>query len=98
MKLRDFGSDAYRSWFQQILEWSRKKITFEENVDGIFIQTYLGTSETVIDHALGRIPKYILEVASYPNGTAGIAFTKPPSIDKLYLTRTSAGSCVLFLM
>ncbi len=98
MKLRDFGSDAYRSWFQQILEWSRKKITFEDNIDCVFVEAHLFTTETVIDHPLGRIPKYILEVASFPSGTSGISFTRAPSIDKLYLTRTSAGPCVLLLM
>lgn len=98
MKLRDFGDDASRSWFQQILEWSRKKITLEDNVDGIFLNTYLGTAETVIDHALGRIPKYIIEVAAYPNGTKGIDFTQAPTNEKLFLKRDAAGTCTLFIM
>lgn len=98
MKLRDFGPDATRDWFQQILEWSRKKLTIDDNWDCTVLSTYLGTSETVIDHTLGRVPRYIWEVASYPNGTAGISFTQAPTNGKLYLKRSSAGQCTLILM
>jgi hypothetical protein len=98
MKLMDYGENAAKNWFQQILEWSRKKITIEDNIDGIFVTTYLGTAETVIDHTLGRVPRYILEIASYPNGTSGINFTQAPTDTKLFLKRNNAGSCVLLLM
>ena len=98
MKLRDFGETAARDWFQQILEWSRKKIAFEDNIDCIFVTANVGTSQTEIGHALGRVPKYILEVASYPNGTAGISFTKAPEVDKIFITRASSGVCTLLLM
>lgn len=97
MRLRDFGAEAAREWFQQVLEWSRKKITFDDNMDGVFLKTYLGTTETVVSHPLGRTPRYIFEVASYPTGTAGINFTREPTLSTLYLRRDSAGECVLFL-
>lgn len=98
MKLRDFGQSATREWFQQILEWSRKRFTFEDNLDCVFVTHRVETTETEIGHSLGRVPKYILEVASYPNGTAGISFTKPPEKDKIYIKRNAAGECTLLLM
>lgn len=98
MRLRDFGDNPDRTWFQQIMEWSRKKVTFDDNIDCVFITADVGTSNTEVGHSLGRTPKYILEVASYPYGTAGITFTKAPTADKLFISRTSAGKCVLLLM
>ena len=98
MKLRDYGSEAFRDWFQQILGWSRNKITFLDNIDGIFVKHYINTAETEVGHTLGRIPRFIFEVAEYPNGTAGISFTKSPTIDKMFLTRNSAGECTLFII
>lgn len=91
MKLRDYGFEQSREWFQQILQWSKKKITFEENIDGIELLTYLTTSETEVGHTLGRIPKTITPVAKFPHGTSGIEFTRAPTIDKLFLSRSSAG-------
>lgn len=98
MKLQDFGPDAPRSWFQQILEWSRKKITFEDNLDCVFLKAYIGTSSTEVGHPLGRTPRYIIEVAAYPNGTAGISFTSEPTNQKLFLSRSTAGECTLLIM
>jgi hypothetical protein len=98
MKLRDLGVDAAREWFQQLLEWSRKKITVDDNWDASVLKTYLGTAETVVDHTLGRTPRYIWEVASFPHGTAGISFTKEPTNAKLFLKRSTAGECTLILM
>ena len=97
MRLRDFGQEAAREWFQQVLEWSRKKITFDDNMDGVFLRTYLNTTETVVSHPLGRAPRYIFEVASYPTGTAGINFTREPTNGTLFIRRDVAGECVLFL-
>lgn len=98
MKIRDLGENAAREWFLQILEWSRKKITFEENIDCIFVTKQILTTETEIPHGLGRAPKYVIEVAQFPNGTAGIKFTKAPTKDRIYLTRATAGTCTLLLM
>ena len=98
MKLLDFGDTASRSWFQQILEWSRKKITFDDNIDCATVTAYIGTTETQVGHPLGRTPRYIIEVAAYPNGTAGISFTKEPDYKNLYLTRSVAGKCTLILL
>lgn len=98
MKLRDFGLDASREWFQQILEWSRKRITLEDNVDCQIITANINTSETVIGHSLGRTPRLVIPVASYPYGTAHISFTKEPTAEKLFLTRSTAGLQALILL
>ncbi len=98
MKLRDIGDSALREWFNQILEWSRKKITFDDNIDCVFVTANIGTSQTEVGHSLGRTPKYIIEVASYPNGTAGISFTKAPEPSKIFVKRATAGECTLLLM
>lgn len=98
MRLRDFGQEAPSSWFQQILEWSRKKITFEDNVDCVFITATIATTETVVGHQLGRTPKYVLEVASWPNGIKGIELTKAPTSEKLFIKRATSGETTLLLM
>lgn len=99
MKMENFtGNVPDTSWFQRLLEMTRKKITIEDNIDGIFVTANIGTSETEIGHALGRAPRYIIEVAAYPNGTAGISFTKEPTHEKVYLKRNVAGNCTLLLM
>lgn len=98
MKLDSFGDFPDKNWFQKLLELTRRRISFDDNIDGIFVTANIGTAETQIGHNLGRIPKYIFEVASYPTGTAGINFTKPSTTDKVYLTRTTAGNCTLFII
>lgn len=99
MILRDFGQTAAREWFQQILSWSRKKITFDDNMDCQILRVKIGTGETQISHALGRVPVLILEAAAYPGGTAGITFTnKAPTVDTLWLKRSVDGECTLILM
>jgi hypothetical protein len=97
MKLQGFGVTATFEWFQQILSWSRNKISFQDNMDGKFITANVGTSETQVGHTLGRVPQYIFEVAAFPNGTAGITYTRASTIDKIYIKRNVAGSCTLFL-
>jgi hypothetical protein len=93
MKLRDFGIEQTRDWFEQILQWSRKKITFEDNVDGVEVLAYIGTSDTSVPHALGRAPKSVIPIAKYPYGTAAIEFSqsKAPTNQVLYLKRAVAG-------
>lgn len=99
MRLQDFGGDLPgRSWFQTLLEWTRKKITFDDNIDCKFITAYIGLAETEVGHPLGRTPRYIIEVAAYPNGTAGISFTKEPNKSQLFLKRATAGTCTLLLL
>lgn len=97
MKLRDLGDAPMRTWFNMILEWSRKKITFDDNMDGIFVRSYIATTETKVSHTLGRMPRYVFEVAEYPSGTAGIEFTQHNTRDTLYLRRNVAGNCTLFI-
>jgi hypothetical protein len=98
MRLRDFGLEAPREWFQQILEWSRKKITFEDNIDCLFIKANIDLNETIVGHQLGRVPRYILEISSWPNSAVGITLTKPPTSEKIFLRRASAGETTLLLM
>lgn len=100
MKLRDFGKDAAYEWFQQILEWSRKKITLPDNVDCIFVTATISTSETTVGHTLGRVPQYILEVCTWPDGIkcAGIELTKAPTNEKIFIKRGTAGKTTLLLM
>lgn len=100
MRLLDFGKlgqPKLDQWLQQLYEFSRKKITFEDNLDVTFQTVYIGTSETEVQHNLGRIPKAVLEVAAYPYGTAGISHTKAPTEKYLYLSRGSAGQCQLMI-
>lgn len=102
MRLPDIGPDGdqswVRGWLQRLVEWSRKKITFEDNIDCVFHRVYLRTTSTKVGHPLGRTPRYIIEVAAYPDGTAGIQYTAEPTNTDLYLSRTSAGWCTLLLM
>lgn len=97
MKLRDIGENAAKEWFQQILDWSKKKISIDDNLDCQVLAANIGTSETEIGHSLGRTPRYVIEVASYPHGTAGISFTREPTHQKLWMTRATAGQCTLLL-
>ncbi|MFM2117268.1 MAG: hypothetical protein RL316_458 [Bacteroidota bacterium] len=99
MKLRDFGETAIRDWFTQVLEWSRKKITFDDNIDCVFLTANINTTETVLRHNLGRSPKYVLEAAIFPGGTTGgISLTKAPTIDTLYIKKSTAGQSTLLLI
>jgi hypothetical protein len=97
MKLRDVGAAAAKEWFEQILQWSRKKITIDDNLDVAIVTAYIGTAETELGHSLGRVPRYVIPVASYPNGTDKITFTKAPTEDKLFLSRGTAGQQTLIL-
>jgi len=98
MNLVDYGENAPRSWFQQVLQWSRKKITFDDNIDCQILTVNIGVAETEVGHSLGRVPRYVIPVASYPNGTAEINFTKPSDLNRLFLKRSTAGVCTLILI
>jgi len=100
MKLQDYGAVTDQkadSFFKQLLDWSRGKLTFADNFDCKIIPAYLGTAETIVQHSLGRIPQGIIEVASYPHGTAGISFTQSPTDKQLYMRRGTAGNCFLLI-
>lgn len=99
MKIQDFtGKTPDARWFQLLVEWTRKKISFDDNIDCQILGVSLKTTETVVGHSLGRTPRYIIEMAAYPNGTAGIEFTQPPSNSQLFLKRTVAGNSTLMLL
>lgn len=98
MKLRDYGESYTREFFQQILQWSRKKISFEDNVDCQILTTYIDTAETKVPHNLGRVPQIIIPVAKFPYGTSTIAFSRENSENTLFLTRGVAGYQTLILL
>jgi hypothetical protein len=97
MKLYDYGDNQNRSWFQQILEWSRKKITFEDNIDCVIISVEIATSETIVDHPLGRVPRGIIPVLQYPNNISELSWTRAPTNSRLFLTQRVAGPVSLLI-
>lgn len=99
MKLREFGPEAARDWFQQIFEWSRNKVSFSDNLDLQTLTVSINTTETEVGHSLGRAPQLILIAATYPSiGTVGVSLTRPPEKDKVWLKASTAGSCTLLLI
>ena len=97
MRLFDLGDKEPRAWYQQLLEWSRKKITFDNNIDCVFLAVNISTSETVIDHPLGRVPKGIIPVLQYPNNISELSWTKEPSNTRLYLKQRVSGKMTLLI-
>lgn len=97
MKLRDIGSEATRDWFAQLLEWSRRKVSIDDNMDCTTVTAYVGTTETEVGHSLGRVPRYVIPVMAYPYGTGEMSFTKEPNNEKLFLSRRVAGTCTLLV-
>jgi len=103
MKLRTIVDDNLPSnikdFYRQILSWSRKSITLEDNVDCQIIDVNLLTTETKVGHNLGRIPKYILPIMSYPNGIRGdLEFTKSSTEKEIYIKCSVAGAYTLVVM
>lgn len=97
MRLRDFGTDKPREWFQQILQWSQGKIGIE-NLDTRTVIANIATTETRVPHSLGRIPQFVIPVMIYPYGTTEISFTKEPTFDTLYLKGATAGVRALLVL
>jgi hypothetical protein len=97
MKLFDFGDGQNRSWFQQILEWSRKKISFEDNLDCVILTVKIATSETIVDHPLGRVPKGIIPILQYPNNISELSWTKAPTNSRLFLSQRIEGTITLLI-
>lgn len=97
MKLLDYGDQQSRSWFQQILEWSRGKVSFEENLDCVIINVNIATSETVVDHPLGRVPKGIIPVLRWPNNISELSWTREPTDTRLFLSQRVSGPMTLLI-
>lgn len=97
MKLKDYGETPDRSFFQSILEWSRKKVGIDDNLDCVTIETYLGTSETIVDHPLGRVPKGIISILSFPNNTTELTWDKAPTNSRLFIHARTAGKYSLLI-
>ena len=102
MILRDFGKLGQvklDQWLQQILAFSQKKISFEDNMDSIFQVAYIASGGTQVQHSLGRIPLGVIEVATQQTGTKGIS----PQVGKewtnkfIYLNRDTSGDCTLII-
>jgi hypothetical protein len=97
VNLQDFGESQSRSWFQQILEWSRKKISFEDNIDCIIIEANIATSETIVDHPLGRVPKGIIPVLRWPCNISELSWTREPTNSRLFIKARVAGRMALLI-
>jgi hypothetical protein len=97
LKLFDYGDDQNRSWFQQILEWSRKKISIEDNLDCIILSVNVATTETVVDHTLGRVPRGIIPILQYPNNITEMSWTQEPTNQKLFIKQRVAGKITLLI-
>lgn len=97
MILRDLGSLSTPEWFHQLLAWSRRRVSFTDNLDGTFVDAQIGTGETEIGHNLGRAPTYVFELASFGTGTAGITLTRAPEAGRIFIKRAVAGKSTLFL-
>jgi len=102
MKMQDFGklgNPKLDQWLQQIFSFSRKKISFQDNMDVILQSAYIGSGGSQIQHSLGRIPQGVIEVATQQTGTKGIS----PTVGKewtekfIYLTRATSGDCQLMI-
>lgn len=97
MRLQDYGEQQPRSWFQQLLDWSRNRVSFEENLDCVIIDVNIATSETIVDHPLGRVPKGIIPVLRYPNNISEISWTREPTDTRLFLSQRVAGRMTLLI-
>lgn len=97
MRFYDFGSTDTRTFLRQIVEWSQKRVSIQDNMDMQEITAHLNTSETVVQHNLGRIPTGLIPVLKYPNSIKGIEFTKASDASKLYLKRDTAGECTFLI-
>lgn len=97
MRLFDYGEKETRSFIRQILEWSQKKVSFVDNIDCLQMASFIGTSETVIEHSLGRIPKALVPILVFPNKIPTLEFTKAPDASKIYIKAGSAAE-VSFLI
>lgn len=97
MRLFDFGGSDTRSFIRQILEWSQKRISFDDNIDVLQMSSFINTSETVIEHKLGRIPKALVPILTYPNKIVSVEFTKSPDATRLYLKAATACEMSFFI-
>jgi hypothetical protein len=97
VRLFDFGEQQPRAWFQQILDWSRNKVSVEENLDCVIISVNIATSETIVDHPLGRVPKGIIPVLRWPNNISELSWTREPTDTRLFLSQRVAGQMTLLI-
>lgn len=91
MKLRDYGEVFGRDWIQQIMQWSKKKVSVGDNIDCVEVVEFINTTETRVGHNLGRVPQGIIPIMKYPHGTDSLSFTRAPEIDKIWVSRSTAG-------
>ena len=99
MKPFDFSGEVpSRSWFRQIQEILTRGISLDDNLDAVIATGYVGTVETEIGHALGRVPRVVIPVGVFPYGTTTITFTRAPEAGKLWLSGGVAGVRAFLLM
>jgi hypothetical protein len=97
LRLFDFGGSDTRSFIRQILEWSQKRVSFEDNIDILQMSSFINTSETVVEHKLGRIPKALVPILTYPNKIVSVEFTKAPDAARIYIKAASACEISFFI-
>ncbi len=100
MILQDFGklqNTTTDSWFAQLLGWSRNKVNIEDNLDLKIMKAYVKTTETELQHTLGRAPRGIIPVAIYPLGSSNISWSRAPTDERIYITQAVAGECYFIL-
>lgn len=102
MKLQDFGKlgeAKLDQWLQQIFSFSRKSISFEDNIDCVLQTAYIGSSGSQIQHSLGRVPKGVIEVATQQTGTKGISPVVGSQWTEkfIYLSRDTSGESTLII-
>lgn len=85
MKLTDFGDKPEATWFKNILEWSRKKVSIDDNLDCVTLSVDIATSETAISHPLGRVPKGIIPFLTFPGSLVEMDVTRAPINTQLFL-------------
>lgn len=98
MKIMDFGEDTPpRAWYTALIEWSRKKISFDDNIDCVTLNAYVATSETPIGHPLGRVPKGIIPILQFPGSVYEMDMTKASTNTQIYLKSRVAGTVNLLI-
>lgn len=97
MKLTDFGDKPDNTWFRNILEWSRKKISLDDNLDCVTMSVEIATTETKIGHSLGRVPKGVIPLLQFPGATIEMTMTNAPTNNLLFISARVKGTYGLLI-
>lgn len=98
MKLIDFGEDTPpRAWYTALIEWSRKKISFDDNIDCVILKVNIATNETAVDHPLGRVPKGIIPILQFPGSVYEMDMTRASTNTQVFIKMRVAGTVNLLI-